>query len=75
MEKFLKVMVPKVSVDSGTTTAGTADKLTQSGQNFTATVSVGDIIVDADNNVYKVLAVDSDTVLSVDGGGVPTSKA
>lgn len=80
MEKFLKLKVPNSAVtvtNSGTTTAGTANKLTDAGgtPNFDSTVSVGDIIVDANNDVYKVTAVDSSSVLSVDGGGVPTTTA
>jgi hypothetical protein len=74
MARFFKLNVYNTSVDSGTTTAGTADKLTQSGQNFLTTVSAGDIVVAA-GVVYVVTAVDSNTVLSVTGGGVPDATA
>jgi hypothetical protein len=76
MKKFLNFRVPKDVISSGTTTSGTADKLTDTGATFqTDGVSVGDVVVDADNDVYLVTAVDSETVLSVDGNGVPTTKA
>ncbi len=75
MAKFFKVRLYNTSVDSGTTDAATADKLTQSGQNFLTTVSAGDIVVDSGGVVYTVTAVDSNTVLSVDGGGVPDATA
>jgi hypothetical protein len=53
--------------DSGTTTATTADKLVQAGQNFTTTVSVGDTVNNTtDSTVAIVTAVDSDTQLSLD---------
>jgi hypothetical protein len=74
MAKFFKVRLYNRSVDSGTTDAATADKLTQSGQNFLTTVSAGDIVVAA-GVTYTVSAVDSNTVLSVDGGGVPDATA
>lgn len=79
MKKFLSVEAPQAEVtvtNSGTTTAGTADKLTDTGgtPNFTSTVAVGDIIVSGDIT-YVVTAVDSDSVLSVTGGGVPTTTA
>ena len=74
MARFLKLKLYDTSVDSGTTDAATADKLTQSGQNFLTTVSAGDLVVAA-GVVYTVSAVDSNTVLSVDGGGVPDATA
>jgi len=74
MARFLKLKLYNTSVDSGTTDAATADKLTQSGQNFLTTVSAGDLVVAA-GVVYTVSAVDSNTVLSVDGGGVPNATA
>ena len=43
MSKFIKAKIATI-VDSGTTTASTANKLTESGQNFLTTVSVGDIV-------------------------------
>jgi len=60
------------AIDSGTTTAAVAGKLTDSGQNFETTVSVGDIIFPAGQtpDIYStVTAVDSDTVLSITGTG------
>jgi hypothetical protein len=74
MARFIKTRLYNTSVDSGTTSAGTDNKLTEAGQNFLATVSAGDIVVAA-GVVYTVSAVDSNTVLSVDGGGVPTLTA
>lgn len=74
MARFFKLKVYNTSVDSGTTSAGTADKLTEAGQNFLTTVSAGDIVVAA-GVVYVVTAVDSNTVLSVSNGGVPTLTA
>lgn len=74
MARFLKLKTYSTSVDSGTTDAATADKLTQSGQDFLTTVSAGDIVVAAGVS-YTVSAVDSNTVLSVDGGGVPDATA
>ena len=66
--------------DSGTTDAATEGKLTQSGQNFLTTVSVGDYaIITTTAGAYlnrmsaKVTAVDSDTVLSVTGPGLPAT--
>ena len=65
------------AADSGTTDAATEDKLTQSGQNFLTTVSVGDyaVITTALSAAYpvrawaEVTAVDSDTVLTISGPG------
>lgn len=54
------------SADSGTTDATTANKLEQSGQNFTSTVEPGMIVHNTtDDTVTYVTAVDSNTVLSV----------
>ena len=46
------------AADSGTTDAATEDKLTQSGQNFLTTVSVGDyaVITTAVSAAYPVRA-------------------
>jgi hypothetical protein len=74
MARFIKIKLYDTSVDSGTTTAATADKLTQSGQNFLTTVKSGDYVI-ANGIVYTVTAVDSNTVLSVTGGGVPDATA
>ena len=52
--------------DSGTTTATTANKLVDSGQNFTSTVRVGDLVKNTtDSTTATVTAVDSDTTLSL----------
>ena len=80
MGKFINIPLPLSSAtatmlavaDSGTTSAATAGKLTEAGQNFVTTVMVGDIIfpTGAAGNIYsKVTAVDSDTVLSISGTG------
>lgn len=75
MTKFISVPLAAV-VDSGTTTATTANKLTQSGQNFLTTVKVGDIVNNTTDSVSAVVtAVDSDTVLSISADVVPTAKA
>jgi len=56
---------PLVS-DSGITSATTANKLVQTGQNFTSTVRVGDIVYNTtDTTAATVTAVDSDTTLSL----------
>ena len=75
MEKFLNVPVFKL-LANGTTTSGTANKLTDSSATFqTAGVAVGDIIHNSTDNTYTtVTAVDSETVLSV-STTVPNSKA
>jgi len=66
------------AVDSGTTDAATEGKLTQSGKTFVATVNVGDYAIlvapagDYGTSSYGVVtAVDSDTVLSIAGNGLP----
>ena len=62
-------------VETGTTTATTANKLTDSGQNFTSTVRVGDFVINTTDNTYTtVTAVDSNTVLSLAADVVPTAK-
>lgn len=65
------------AVDSGTTSAAEVGKLTEAGQNFTATVSVGDYAVITTGiagypvrSWALVTAVDSDTLLSISGPGV-----
>ena len=66
------------AVDSGTTTGTDPGKLTEAGQNFTATVNVGDYAVITTGlagypvrSSAIVTAVDSDTVLSVEGSALP----
>ena len=51
--------------DSGTTTGTTADKLVDSGQNFTSTVSVGDIVKNTTDTTYASVTAVSDTQLSL----------
>lgn len=56
---------PLVS-DSGTTSATTANKLVETGQNFATTVRVGDIVYNTtDSTAATVTSVDSDTTLSL----------
>lgn len=55
------------AVDNGTTDGITASKLVESGQDFTTTVSVGDVIHNTTDDTFaRVTAVDSDTQLSLD---------
>jgi hypothetical protein len=55
------------SVDSGTTTSTTSDKLVDSGQDFLTTVSVGDLVNNTTDNYWAaVTAIDSDTQLTLD---------
>lgn len=70
------------AVDSGTTSAATTGKLTEAGQNFTATVNVGDYAVITTGiagypvrSWALVTAVDSDTVLSISGPGASATSA
>jgi len=54
-------------VDSGTTDGTTANKLVQSGQNFSTTVTVGDVVHNTTDTTFAyVTAIDSDTTLSID---------
>jgi|TARA_R100000081_G_C4816039_1_gene175173 hypothetical protein len=90
MPKYVGVQVPIFSgstatgaaiADSGTTDGAVAGKLTQSGQNFLTTVSVGDyVFVNASGisgfpirSFAKVSAVDSDTALSLSGAALPAT--
>ena len=53
-------------VETGSDTAGTSNKLTESGQNFTSTVMARDLVVNTtDGTAAFVANVDSDTVLSL----------
>lgn len=68
------------ALDSGTTDDAVAGKLTQSGQNFATTVTVGDYAVIttavggfAVRSYGLVTAVDSDTTLSISGPGLPAT--
>lgn len=59
---------------SGTTTATAADKLTDSGADF-SDVEVGDTAVNTTTNASAVItAIDSGTVLSVDADVFPTAE-
>tara|TARA_R100000655_G_scaffold1110_3_gene4452 strand:- start:3984 stop:5498 length:1515 start_codon:yes stop_codon:yes gene_type:complete len=67
-----------ISIDSGTTTSTTADKLVDSGQNFLTTVSVGDKVTNtsaAPDDYAYVTAVDSDTTLSLSHDIITTGQA
>lgn len=65
MEKYLSVPIA-TQVDSGTTTATTANKLVQSGQSFDVTVQVGDVVRNTTDSTWAtVTAVDSATILSL----------
>ena len=53
-------------IDSGSATATTSNKLTDSGQNFSTTVQKRDVVVNTTDGTYAfVSAVDSDTALSL----------
>lgn len=63
-------------VDSGTTDGTTANKLIDSGQNFTSTVSVNDIVFNTTDTTFaKVTAVDSDTQLTLDADIMVSGEA
>jgi microcystin-dependent protein len=65
-----------VSIDSGTTTATTANKLVQSGQNFLTTVSIGQIVFNSTDSTWAyVTAVDSDTTLSLSSDIMANAEA
>ena len=52
--------------DSGTTTSASTNKLIETGQNFTSTVRVGDVVFNlANGDVAVVVSVDSDTQLTL----------
>lgn len=56
----------KPTIESGTTTATTAGKLVEAGQNFLTTVKVGQKVLNTtDSTNAKVTAVDSDGILSI----------
>ena len=80
MGKFINIPLPLVSAtaampaaaDSGTTTAAVADTLTDAGQNFLTTVTVGDIIFPAGQtpDIYStVVAIVDDETLTISGTG------
>ena len=62
--------------DLGTTTSASANKLIQTGQNFSTTVSVGDVVLNTtDNTSATVTAVDSNTQLSINFDIMASSEA
>ena len=62
--------------DSGTTDGTTTDKLVDSTQNFTSTVSVGDLVYNTTDDTFAyVTAVDSDTTLSIDSDIMASGEA
>ena len=80
MGKFINIPLPLVSAtaampaaaDSGTTTAAVADTLTDAGQSFLTTVTVGDIIFPAGQtpDIYStVVAIVDDETLTISGTG------
>ena len=75
MDKFLNIPEQDL-VASGTTTAGTTDKLTDSSATFIADgVAIGDIVHNSTDDTYTtVSAIDSETVLTV-ATTVPDAKA
>jgi hypothetical protein len=75
MDKFLNIPEQDL-VASGTTTAGTTDKLTDSSATFvTDGVAIGDIVHNSTDDTYTtVSAIDSETVLTV-ATTVPDAKA
>lgn len=64
------------SADSGTTDGTTANKLVQSGQNFTTTVDVGMIVHNTTDDTFaNVTVVDSDTTLTLDSDIMVSGEA
>ena len=75
MAKYIEVIVSE-TVDSGTTTSAATKKLVQTGQNFTETVKVGDIVENTtDSTSATVTAVDSDTTLSINKDIMASAEA
>ena len=55
------------SIDTGTTTSTTANKIVDSGGNFTSIVNIGDAVMNTTDGTYAyVTAVDSNTTLTLD---------
>ncbi len=64
------------SADSGTTTSASANKLIQTGQDFSTTVKVGMVVKNTTDTTYSyVTAVDSDTQLSIADDIMASSEA
>lgn len=54
------------NVDTGTTDGTTTNKLVDSSQNFSSTVSVGDVVFNSTDTTYAIVTnVDSNTVLTI----------
>ena len=72
----LEVTISSTSVlDSGTTDGASANKLVDSSQNFTATVSVGLYVKNTTDDTFAIVtAVDSDTTLSLDSDIMSSSE-
>lgn len=65
-----------LSRDSGTTDGTTTNKLVDSSQNFTSTVSVGDLIHNTTDSTFAyVTAIDSNTQLSIDADIMVSGEA
>lgn len=65
MAKFVKVPIQDQLVSSAAT-ATTSDKLVDSGQTFSSSVSVGDYIHNTTDDTFAVITgIDSDTTLSI----------
>ena len=62
--------------NSGTTTSTATNKLIETGQNFTSTVTVGDKVINqVDRQTALVTNIDSDTTLSIDADIMLTGEA
>ena len=62
--------------DTGTTTSAATNKLIQTGQNFVATVSIGDVVLNTtDNTSTTVTAVDSNTQLTLSSDIMSSSES
>jgi hypothetical protein len=63
-------------VDAGTTTSDVSNKLVETGQNFETTVTAGDIVKNTTDNTFStVIAVDSNTTLSLRDDIMDNSEA
>ena len=59
------MMARVTEVASGTTTSTTANKLVNSGEDFTSTVTVGDVVTRTLGGTAQVDAIDNNTTLSI----------
>ena len=65
-----------IAVDAGTTTSATSYKLVQTGQNFSSTVNVGDLVKNTTDGTYTVVTkVDGNTTLSLRDNIMASSEA